>query len=64
MPAPNGPGAPIVADLNDPLASLLVLTGRSGAELVAAANALSLGSHLMSGERMALIAPMMAARRD
>ncbi|MEA2738173.1 MAG: hypothetical protein QOH05_1480, partial [Acetobacteraceae bacterium] len=53
LPPLTGPLVAEVANPNDPLATVLIITGRDGAEVVAAANALSLGSRLMSGEAAA-----------
>jgi cellulose synthase (UDP-forming) len=47
---PNGPLIAEVANPVDPLATILVVTGRDGAEVVAAANTISLGSQTLSGE--------------
>jgi cellulose synthase (UDP-forming) len=53
LPPVTGPTVAEVANPNDPLATVLIVTGRDGAEVVAAANALSLGSRLLSGETAA-----------
>jgi cellulose synthase (UDP-forming) len=53
LPPLTGPVVAEVANPNDPLATVLVVTGRDGAEVVAAANALSLGSRLLSGQTAA-----------
>jgi cellulose synthase (UDP-forming) len=49
LPPHAGPTVAEVANPNDPLATILIVTGRDGAEVVAAANALSLGSRLLTG---------------
>jgi cellulose synthase (UDP-forming)/cellulose synthase operon protein B len=53
LPPLTGPVVAEVANPNDPLATVLVVTGRDGAEVVAAANALSLGGRLLSGQTAA-----------
>ncbi|HEY0182562.1 MAG TPA: cellulose biosynthesis cyclic di-GMP-binding regulatory protein BcsB, partial [Rhodopila sp.] len=50
LPPLAGPLVAEVANPNDPLATILVVTGRDGAEVMAAANTLSLGSRVLSGE--------------
>jgi cellulose synthase (UDP-forming) len=47
LPPVNGPLIAEVANPNDPLATILVVAGRDGAEVVAAANTLSLGSRVL-----------------
>lgn len=51
LPAINGPTIAEIANPNDKLATLLVVAGRTAAETIAAANTLSLGSRLLSGEK-------------
>jgi cellulose synthase (UDP-forming) len=50
LPPIHGPLVAEVANPNDPLATILVVTGHDGAEVVAAADTLSLGSRVLSGE--------------
>ncbi len=49
LPPLSGPTIAEVANPNDPLATLLVVAGRTGAETIAAANTLSLGSRMLNG---------------
>jgi cellulose synthase (UDP-forming) len=49
LPPISGPVAAMVANPNDPLATILVISGRDGAEVIAAANTVSLGSRALSG---------------
>jgi cellulose synthase (UDP-forming) len=51
LPALSGPTIAEMANPNDKLATVLVVAGRTAAETVAAANTLSLGSRLLSGEK-------------
>jgi cellulose synthase (UDP-forming) len=51
LPAINGPTIAEIANPNDKLATLLVVGGRTPAETLAAANSLSLGSRVLSGEK-------------
>jgi cellulose synthase (UDP-forming) len=50
LPSVNGPVVSEVPNPNDPFATILIVTGRDGAEVVAAADTLSLGSRVLSGE--------------
>ena len=50
LPPAHGPLIAEVVNPNDPLATILVISGRDGAEVVAAANTLSLGSRVLSGD--------------
>jgi cellulose synthase (UDP-forming) len=50
LPSLNGPIVSEVPNPNDPLATILVVTGRDGAEVLSAANTLSLGSRVLSGQ--------------
>jgi cellulose synthase (UDP-forming) len=50
IPPVHGPVVAMVANPNDPLATILVVAGRNGAEILDAANTLSLGSRILSGE--------------
>ncbi|MGE0226135.1 MAG: UDP-forming cellulose synthase catalytic subunit [Acetobacteraceae bacterium] len=63
LPSPGGPSVSLVPNPNDPLGTLLVVTGRSAAELITAANALSLGSRLLSGERATVDPPALPIRK-
>ncbi len=49
LPPMSGPTLAVIPNPNDPGASLLLVGGRSGAEAVTAATALSLGSRLLAG---------------
>ena len=49
LPPMSGPTLAVIPNPNDPSASLLLVGGRSGAEAVTAATALSLGSRLLAG---------------
>ncbi len=49
LPPVRGPLVAEVANPNDPLATILVVTGRDGVEVVAAADKLSLGGRTLSG---------------
>jgi cellulose synthase (UDP-forming) len=51
LPAISGPTVAEMPNPNDKLATVLVVAGRTAAETVAAANTLSLGSRLLSGEK-------------
>jgi cellulose synthase (UDP-forming) len=62
MPAVNGPTLAMIANPNDPLASLLVIAGRTGEEAVAAASALSVGTRALGGASAQVQAPQMAPR--
>ena len=55
----NGPTVAEVANPNDPLGTILVLTGQTPAEVAAAANTLSLGSKTLAGQRAAVKAPVL-----
>jgi cellulose synthase (UDP-forming) len=62
LPPVNGPTLAVVANPNDPLASLLVVAGRNGDEAVTAATVLALGSHTL-GSAVALAQPPQVAPR-
>ncbi|HVY13837.1 MAG TPA: UDP-forming cellulose synthase catalytic subunit [Rhodopila sp.] len=49
LPAPQGPLIAEVPNPNDPLGTILVIAGRTGAEAIAAADTLSRGSRILSG---------------
>jgi cellulose synthase (UDP-forming) len=63
LPPLEGPIVAEVANPNDPLATILIVTGRNGAEVVAAANTLSLGSRVLSGETAAAQLETMATHK-
>ena len=63
LPAINGPTIAEIANPNDKLATLLVVAGRTAAEAIAAANTLSLGSRLLSGENANVQAIALPARQ-
>ena len=50
LPPMNGPTLAVIPNPNDPDGSLLLVGGRSGAEAITAAAALSLGSRLLVGD--------------
>jgi cellulose synthase (UDP-forming) len=62
LPAPGGPTLAIVPNPNDPTSSLLIVAGRNGAEAVAAATALTLGSRTLSGDATAVSVPQVPKR--
>ncbi len=57
LPDVNGPTIADVANPNDASASLLVVTGRNGAEVVAAASSLVLGNRALGGQTALVSAP-------
>ncbi len=63
LPPIDGPTIAEVPNPNDPFATILVVAGRSGAEAVAAASALALGSRTLSGAAMSVTAPAAPPRR-
>ena len=63
LPPLSGPTLLEVANPNDPLGSLLVVTGRTPAETVAAAGALALGARMLSGSVAGVQPPEVAPRR-
>jgi cellulose synthase (UDP-forming) len=63
LPVVKGPTLAVVANPNDPLASLLVIAGRNGEEAVAAATALSVGSPTLGADVAVVQAPQVAARQ-
>ena len=63
LPAINGPTVAVVANPNDAAASLLVVTGRTGAEAIGAAAALVLGNRTLGGQS-ATVAPPDVPRRQ
>ena len=63
LPPINGPTIAEVANPNDPLATLLVIAGRTGAEAIAAANTLSLGSRMLSGQTATAAATAVPPRK-
>lgn len=54
---PDGPTLTEVANPNDPNGTILVVTGRNGAEVVAAAQALALGTDTLGATASALVTP-------
>jgi cellulose synthase (UDP-forming) len=50
VPPIHGPVVALVANPTDPLATILVVAGRNSAEVLEAANTLSLGSRILSGD--------------
>ena len=63
LPQVSGPTIAELANPRDPFSTMLVVTGRTSAEVIAAANALSLGSRLLSGNRAAVQAPSFPPRK-
>ena len=63
LPAINGPTLGVIPNPNDPLASILLVAGRTGDEAVAAATALVLGSRGL-GADVALIQPVSVPARS
>ncbi len=61
-PAIDGPTLAVLANPRDPLASVLLIAGRTGAEAAAAAAALAFGIRALSGASAAVQPPEMAAR--
>ena len=57
LPPLNGPTLAVVPNPNDPSSSLLVVAGRTGAEAVAAATTLTLGSRTLSGDASTVVVP-------
>lgn len=62
LPQIDGPMLALVANPHDPLATILVIAGRSGEEAVAAATALALGTRTLGASSTLLQAPLVAAR--
>jgi cellulose synthase (UDP-forming) len=62
LPAINGPTLGVIANPNDPLASILLVAGRNGDEVVAAATTLVLGSRGL-GSDVALVQPVTVPNR-
>jgi cellulose synthase (UDP-forming) len=63
LPQIDGPMLALVANPHDPLATVLVIAGRTGEEAVAAATALALGARTLGTSSTLLHAPEVAARR-
>jgi cellulose synthase (UDP-forming) len=63
LPMVSGPTLLLVGNPNDPSGTLLVVTGRTGAEVQAAATSLALGARLLSGAALTVPAPVVPARR-
>ena len=63
LPPINGPTIAEIGNPNDPLATLLVVAGRNGAKVIAAANTLSMGSRVLSGERATAQAVTLPVRK-
>ena len=56
-PPLNGPTLAVIPNPNDPTSSLLLIAGRNGAEAVAAATSLTLGSRTLSGDASTVVVP-------
>ena len=63
LPAINGPTVAVIPNPNDPASSLLIIAGRTGAEAVAAAATVSLGSRTMNGDATTVSATVDAPAR-
>jgi len=63
LPPVNGPTLALVPNPNDPLSSLLVVAGRTGAEVINAATALVLGSHTLGGATAMVQTPVVPERQ-
>ncbi len=63
LPAVNGPTVATVANPHDPGGSVLVITGRTGEEVVAAATALTLGSRTLGGQTSVVTPPDVPPRQ-
>ncbi len=57
LPPLNGPTLAVVPNPNYPSSSLLIVAGRTGAEAVAAATSLTLGSRTLSGDASTVVIP-------
>ncbi len=63
LPPITGPLITEVANPNDPLGTLLVVAGRNSADVVAAANVLSLGSRTLAGDRAVVQPPTLPVHK-
>lgn len=63
LPPIGGPTVLEMPNPNDPLATLLVVAGRTPAETIAAASALALGAQVLSGGSMTVQAPALPVRK-
>ncbi|MBV9783527.1 MAG: UDP-forming cellulose synthase catalytic subunit [Acidisphaera sp.] len=63
LPPINGPTLAVVANPNDPMASLLIIGGRSADEAVVAAMTLAVGSRGLGGDVAAVQLPEIPARQ-
>ncbi len=57
LPPLNGPTLAVVPNPNDLNSSILVIAGRTGAEAIAAATSLTLGSRTLSGDASTVVVP-------
>ncbi len=62
LPAINGPTLGVIANPNDPLSSVLLVAGRTGAEVVAAAQTLVLGNRALGSDVALVQSPNMPER--
>jgi cellulose synthase (UDP-forming) len=62
LPPINGPTLAVIANPSDPMASILVIAGRTGEEAVTAATALALGSRALGGDVATVQKPDTAPR--
>ncbi len=63
LPPISGPTLLEMPNPNDPLATLLVVAGRTPAETIAAASALAVGAQVLSGGSMTVQAPALPVRK-
>ena len=63
LPPISGPTIAEIPNPNDPTATILVITGRDGNEVAAAATMLAIGSRTLSGSAMTVEAPSLQPRR-
>lgn len=63
LPAIEGPTLALIANPNDPYGSLLLVSGRSGGDLLAAAVTLALGSQTLGGPAATVSAPEIKPRK-
>jgi len=62
LPPIQGPGVAVIPNPSDPLGTILVISGRTGAEAAQAAAALALGSRSMGGSSLQVTAPVVPTR--
>jgi cellulose synthase (UDP-forming) len=62
LPPIQGPGVAVIPNPSDPLGTILVISGRTGAEAAQAAAALALGSRSMGGTSVQVTPPVVPTR--